>query len=209
MRRIEPNKERLINKSIIVQNGALSIPSAYFFPLPVVLISSSDKRNHVNVCTVSWIGVVSSDPYQVGIGLRKSRLSHQMISETGEFVINIPTIEMIHIVDYCGFISGRKRDKFRDCKLSVKKGKYVKAPLVTNCPINYECKVSSVIEAGSHDFIIGKVLASHVNGKVKNGKQICVNKVNPLTLCGNEYWSIGKRIGKVGIHKRIEGEIDV
>ncbi len=209
MRRIEPNKEGLRKNRIVVQNGALSIPSTCLFPLPVVMISSSDKENHVNVCTVSWIGVVSSKPYQIGIGLRKTRLSHQMISKSGEFVINIPTKEMIHIVDYCGLISGEKRNKFKDCKLTVKRGKYVKAPLIKNCPVNYECKVTLIIEAGSHDFIIGKVLASHVNGKVKNGKQICVNKVNPLTLCGNEYWSIGKRIGKVGIHKRIEGEIDV
>lgn len=49
-------------------------PYSGFFPTPVVLVSSVNEQGHPNICTVAWIGVVSSNPPQIGIGLRTSRL---------------------------------------------------------------------------------------------------------------------------------------
>ena len=93
-------------------------PLTGFFPVPVVLVSSVDKQGRPNICTVAWIGVVSSTPPQLGIGLRRNRLSYSLISKSREFVVNIPTEDLLNAVDYCGRISGRKIDKFAQRKLS-------------------------------------------------------------------------------------------
>jgi flavin reductase (DIM6/NTAB) family NADH-FMN oxidoreductase RutF len=49
-------------------------------------------------------------------------------------------------VSYCGEVSGRKHDKFRECKLSLMKGKKVNVPVIKECKIHYECRVVHKLE---------------------------------------------------------------
>ncbi|MEW6419608.1 MAG: flavin reductase family protein [Nitrospirota bacterium] len=173
-------------------------PLNALFPSPVALVTSCDNSSRSNVCTVSWMGVVSTEPFQVGIVLRKSRLTYEAISQSLQFAINIPSTDLIHTIDYCGFISGRNRNKFTDCNLTTRKGRHVRSPLINECTVNYECTVASIINAGSHDLIIGKVVATHISHIINsNERSAIIDKVNPLILCFNEYWSIGKSVGKI------------
>ena len=79
-------------------------------PTPVVLITSKDTNNKVNIFTVAWVSTVCTKPPILAVGIRKERLSYDNIKQSKECVINIPTKEMVKIVDYCGVKSGRKED---------------------------------------------------------------------------------------------------
>ena len=63
-------------------------PGNMLYPLPAVMVSCGDKEGHKNVLTAAWTGTICSDPAMVYVSIRKSRYSHHMISETGEYVIN-------------------------------------------------------------------------------------------------------------------------
>ena len=82
-------------------------PGNMLYPLPAVLVSCSDQNGNDNLLTVAWTGTVCSDPAMVSISVRKERYSHQMIRETGEFVINLTNEKLVKAVDYCGVVSGR------------------------------------------------------------------------------------------------------
>ena len=58
-------------------------------PVPPALISSGTLENP-NVMTAAWTGIVCSDPAMTYVSLRPSRYSHEIISKSGEFVINVP-----------------------------------------------------------------------------------------------------------------------
>src|SRR5659263_763542 len=86
------------------------------YPNPVVLVSCSNGVKD-NIITLAWAGTVCSNPPMISISIRPSRYSHELISSSKEFVINIPDEKMIEVCDFCGTRSGRDFDKFKDCLL--------------------------------------------------------------------------------------------
>ena len=84
------------------------------YPVPAVMVSCARKGEKPNIITVAWAGTVCSDPAMVSISVRKERYSHDIIKETGEFVINLTTRKLARATDYCGVKSGRDVDKFAD-----------------------------------------------------------------------------------------------
>ena len=128
-------------------------PGNMLYPLPVVLVSAADEEGNTNVLTVAWAGTVCSDPPMVSVSIRPERYSYRMIKETGEFVINLTTEELAYATDYCGVVSGRDADKFKNMHLTPVKGDVVKAPLIKESPVNIECIVKDIKSLGSHDML--------------------------------------------------------
>jgi len=114
---------------------------------PGLLLVSAKKDGKNNVMTVGWglVGVFWSVPVFL-VAVRPSRFSHEFIEETGEFTVNVPGEGMNDVVEYCGKVSGRKHDKFAECKLTLLKGKKVHAPVIKECKIHYECQVMHKLE---------------------------------------------------------------
>lgn len=142
----------------IIRDPTENITNLY--PAPVVLVTCGHEQP--NIITLAWVGTLCSEPILVGIGVRPSRYSHDLIKTTGEFAVNIPTADMVEIVDYCGHVSGRDVDKFVACSLTPEPASAIKTPLIAQCPINLECKVVQTISLGTHDLFIGEVVAAQV-----------------------------------------------
>ena len=88
-------------------------PSTMLNPTPVVLVSCAEKGHpdRRDMVTVAWAGTVNSDPPMVSVSLRKERYSHDLILNSGEFVVNLVDEAMCRAVDFCGVRSGRDVDK--------------------------------------------------------------------------------------------------
>ena len=82
------------------------------YPLPAVMVSCRDKEGNDNIITVAWTGTICTNPAMAYISVRPERHSYNMIKDTGEFVINLTTKELVYATDYCGVCSGRDVDKF-------------------------------------------------------------------------------------------------
>ena len=65
-------------------------PTAALAPNPVALVSAGSLEKS-NITTIAWTGIINSDPMLVYVSIRKTRLAHEMITEIGNFVINLPT----------------------------------------------------------------------------------------------------------------------
>ena len=170
-------------------------------PMPVVLVSCGHGEQ-ANIITIAWTGILCSNPPQIGIGVRPSRHSHGLIQETGEFVVNIPGEGMLDEVEYCGFISGREVDKFTARGLTPAPGSAVQTPIIAECPLNIECRVTQTLPLGSHDLFIGEVVAVQLSqealdeqGRVDNGK------LKPIAFTGDGYWGLGSFLGRYGFKK--------
>jgi len=174
-----------------------------FFPMPAALVVSG-HASEINIITIAWIGIVSATPPSVGISVRKSRHSYDLIQKTGEFTVNIPSASQMKETDYCGIVSGRDHHKFEDTSFTAVLGKQIQTPLIDECPLNMECKVTHQTEVGSHVHIIGEILETHIDeDKLIDGKEVNVMAADPLVFCSGvrEYWSVGKKLGdgfKVG-----------
>ncbi len=133
-------------------------PQTILAPLPSALVSCASRDGKANIITIAWMGVVNSDPPMISISIRPAPLSHALIKETGEFVANIPTADMVEVADACGMVSGREVQKFERFGLTPQKGTLEFAPYIVECPLNVECCVKQVINLGSHDLFLAEVV---------------------------------------------------
>ena len=171
-------------------------------PVPVVLVSCGHGEQ-ANIITIAWTGILCSSPPQVGIGVRPDRYSHGVIQEAGEFVVNIPGEGLLDEVEYCGFVSGRKEDKFAACELTPAPGSAVQTPIIAECPINLECRLAHTLPLGSHDLFIGEVVAVQLSQEVLNERgRVDNDKLKPILFTGDEYRGLGSFLGRFGSRRK-------
>jgi len=169
------------------------------FPLPVMLISCADKKGNRNLITLAWVSKVCAEPPMLAVAVRPSRHSYQMIKESGEFVVNVPTESIIRQVDFCGNTSGKTIDKFKETGLTPQPASMVKAPLVKECPANFECTVRQSVRLGSHDLFIGEVVAVQADDSITDAQgKVDYTKAKPVIYAAPGYWNLAKQIGTYG-----------
>ena len=133
-------------------------------PLPPALISSGSIDNP-NVMTAAWTGIICSEPVLTYVSIRPSRYSHEIISKTKEFVINVPNLALAHATDFCGVKSGRNINKFEACKITASPSSKISAPQILEAPISLECEVIEIKHYGTHDMFLARVLAVNIDDK--------------------------------------------
>jgi len=129
-------------------------------PCMVVLVTCQGLDGKPNVSTISEGGVLCNHPPVIGISVSRAHLSHKQIKETGEFVVNVPSENLLWQTDVCGCVSGRKKDKFELTGLTLIPSQVVKVPSIKECPVNIECKVKHILNMGTEDLFVGEVVAN-------------------------------------------------
>ena len=174
-------------------------PGTMLYPLPAVMVSCGTEPEEFNIITIAWTGTVNSDPPMLFVSIRKSRHSYDIIKRTGEFVVNLTTEKLVEATDYCGVKSGRDVDKFAEKKLTPMGAKFVKCPMIAESPVSIECRVTQVIELGSHDMFLAEVAGVQISEKYMNetGK-FELNDTGLVAYSHGEYFTLGEKIGKFG-----------
>lgn len=167
-------------------------PGTLLAPVPAAMVSLGDMEKP-NIITIGWTGIINSEPPITYISVRKQRFSHDIIEKTGEFVINITTEELARATDYCGVKSGRDVDKFKETGLTPVPSEKVGCPMISECPVNLECRVLEVKEYPTHDMFIAEIVAVHVNEELmdESGK-FDMGKAGLLAYAHGEYYGVKK-----------------
>ncbi len=183
-------------------------PTSMIFPLPAVLVTCQDERGRSSVITISFIGVVNSDPPLISVAIRPNRYSHPIIKESNESVVNIPSETMLRVTDFCGVASGKDINKFEAGRLTPIPSEKVKAPSIAECPVHLECVVKQILFLGSHDLFIAEIVALRVDEAVlrPNQSSVDIQKILPFAYCPGgsgalEYWGLREFIGTYGFTK--------
>jgi flavin reductase (DIM6/NTAB) family NADH-FMN oxidoreductase RutF len=152
-------------QSVPVETNSDSYP--IFVPSIAVLVSCADEVGRANITPIVAWTVVARFPFSVAIGLCRGeysenyfpRHSWQIIKETGEYVINIPHEGLCDQISMTGDVSGKDLgiDKFALSGLTSAPAISVKSPIIVECPINLECKVTKTVNSGSHDIFFAEV----------------------------------------------------
>ena len=178
-------------------------PGNMLYPLPVVMVSCNRKGEKPNIVTVAWTGTICSDPAMVSISVRPERYSHDIIEETGEFVINLVTKDLTYAPDYCGVRSGRDVDKFKEMNLTPLPSKMIDAVGIEESPVNIECKVVEVKKLGSHDMFIAEVVNVTVDDRyMDENNKFNLNDSDLVAYSHGEYFTLGEKIGTFGYSVR-------
>lgn len=151
----------------------------FISPQPWTIVSCRNSDGKDNALSIGLIANVSLEPEIVMIAVRKERYSHQILDQQKEFVVNMATKEQKELIDYFGSYSGRVVEKL-SC-YNTMDADMVDAPIILDCPVNFECKVIKSMEMGSHDLFFGEVVKAHCDKKyLNNDGSINWKKINPI-----------------------------
>ncbi len=161
-------------------------------PTTVVLATCASREGKPNIITLGMFMHISRNPPLVTIGVSPRRYSHRLIEETREFVVNLPSRRLVEQVMFCGAVSGREHDKFREAGLTPVPASKVKPPLVKECVSNLECRVVASYVCGDHTLFVGEVVAAHVDEDMLKGDVLDVQKAEPVSHRGGIYYTAKK-----------------
>jgi flavin reductase (DIM6/NTAB) family NADH-FMN oxidoreductase RutF len=124
------------------------------------ILVTSKHGDKESIITLAWQSPVSASPPLAVISVAPPRYSHDIISQSGEFVINVPPFSLLKETMHCGTVSGRDEDKFEGAGLTRETAQIVSAPLIAECIGHLECKVVKEVTAGDHTLFLGEVVAA-------------------------------------------------
>jgi len=191
-------------KTVIEQKNLFCLPWAQ-------TILGTHLEGKVNFMALDWLTRANYDPPMLGICVSKNNASHAAILDTGEFSVNVPSVEMVEITDYTGLVSGKRVDKSELFEVFYDELK--PAPIISDCPITMECKVAQTVDLPTNSFFIVEIINIFSEEKYLTDGKPDVKKANPflLTMPDNRFWAIGECVGKAwdagkALRKRLQQE---
>lgn len=163
-------------------------------------IVGADVEGKPNWITIAHVGIMNHAhgdiPQYLSIGSHSSHYTNSGIRQHNEFSINIPSQAMLEITDYAGLVTGEKHDKSK--LFPVERGSLSHAPLIANCPVSMELKLSQTIHIDQHEIFIGEVVNTYIDEACLTDGKPDLAKIDPLLFdfMKIDYWSIGERTGK-------------
>lgn len=151
-----------------------------------------------NFEAIAWANIVDYNPYLLSISSEKSHHTNKGIRENKEFSVNIPSVDMVAVTDYCGTHSGQTVDKSKIFDFFY--GELKNAPMISECPINIECKLVKTVELQHAELLIGEIVGVYMEEEYLTDAKPDMKKINPLVFeegVGN-YWTLGEHVGRIG-----------
>lgn len=136
---------------------------------PVVLVSTS-WGGRESIMAQSWHTMIEFEPPILACVISSANYSYDLLDQSGECSVNIPTLEIGAKVAACGNSSGRQVDKFKAFSLTRGEAEKVSAPLVMECYANLECKVIDRVK--KYELFFLEVVKAHVDNAVKDPKTL-------------------------------------
>ncbi|PYP37146.1 MAG: hypothetical protein DMD46_06960 [Gemmatimonadetes bacterium] len=124
-------------------------------PVVAITCQRAGTRNGMIADSAIRASIVPAIP-RVSVYIHKFNFSHDLIFETGRFVLHLLRDDQFELIHQLGFTSGRARDKLagvphRPGTLGV--------PVLDECYADFECRVANVMDTGSSTCFLGDVVA--------------------------------------------------
>ena len=166
----------------------MKTPKLYqYFATTVNLLTSCNREGKINIMACEWTMNVSFNPLKVMCVVGLDKLTHEYITETREFGVNMCADTQASISHFVGDVSGRDIDKLSEADIAalVYPATHIKSPLIRGCVLNAECTVEDIFQLGEYTAFVGVSLATTVN-----------DDVQPLFYHKGKYFQLGAQIPK-------------
>jgi flavin reductase (DIM6/NTAB) family NADH-FMN oxidoreductase RutF len=155
--------------------------SSRIVPTSVILLTVATKEKQ-DAMTASAMFVSEDLPLLV-VSVAKHILTHDLIEEAGEFVLNVASSDQAKLARKLGATHGREVDKFKEFDISTEKASKVNAPMIKGSFAHLECKVVTSHSAGNYTIYVAEVVDYKVD-----------DNLVPVAWHHNNYFTLGQRI---------------
>jgi len=159
---------------------------AVFKPKVVSLVVSNSAEKGPNLMTASWYMLAGYNPFRYLLAVSHKTYTHEIIEESGEFVLAAPSVELVDALTLSGMVSGRDVDKIDHLGVETVPGQSVDVPLLANATGNVECTVMDSFEFENCTYYFGNVEHAYVAKDGLDGR-ILSPDANPLAYMGSDW----------------------
>ena len=156
---------------------------------PVVLVTSAYEGQR-NVMSAAWTTPLCTEPAPlVSAAINVGHYTHELITASQEFVLNIPGEDLLAAIRFCGSRHGRGRDKLAEAGLTPLPAAEVSASLIGECLGHIECRLVEAPIFGDHALFVGQVVAASAEVELFEGTWLLPpGRPRPVHHLGNRYY---------------------
>jgi flavin reductase (DIM6/NTAB) family NADH-FMN oxidoreductase RutF len=125
----------------------------------VYVVTTSFRRRPAG-CTCVWISRVSFDPPLIGVSLRSTRHTLEVIEAGKRFCVNVLGESGLGLARRFGFTPETVADRFAGVEFTRSKGG---SPVLASAVSFIDCQLYGVIPVGDHRLVLGRI----IDGAVK------------------------------------------
>lgn len=148
-------------------------------PCSVNLLTVASKTEREAMTATAMF--ISEDPPLFVVSVQKHILTHLLIEETGQFVLNIASNQQVNLAKKLGH--EKSEDKFKEFGIQTEKAKTVGAPIIKGSFASIECKVITSFPAGNFTVYVVEAVDS-----------VFDEGLSPLVWDMNHYYALGKKL---------------
>lgn len=185
--------------------------SATITPRPIAWVSTLNQAGAANLAPFSFFQMITGKPPTLMISplvQRHGRLKDTVnnIQETGEFVVNLVSLEQARSMNQTSGNFAAEVDEFTECDIAGADSVLVKPKRVANSPVSFECRMAAIHpyppDAPSCHIILGQVLALHVNDALLTADgTLAADKLNLISRLGGDWYGQTISSGNFELHR--------
>jgi flavin reductase (DIM6/NTAB) family NADH-FMN oxidoreductase RutF len=170
---------------------------AIITPRPIGWISTVDAQGRPNLAPYSFFNAVSSRPNMIGFSSTGYKHSARNASDTGEFVFNLATMDLLEQMNRTSDEVDAGVNEFELAGLEMAPCRLVEPPRVAVAAAALECKLISCAELIDLNgrrtdawWVVGQVVATHIDDRyIRNGRFDTAG-ARPLGRCGYRDYAV-------------------
>ena len=164
---------------------------AIIAPRPIAWVSTRDANGRDNLAPYSFFQAMQDTPPVLGFssghkkpGFETGKDSVANIKETKQFAVNIVPFAMRDAMNVSSAHFEHGVDEFDQAGLEKVAAQAVDVSLVKGVPVSMECRLRDVITLDEADWVIGDVVAIHIEDQYIVDGKLDVTKYEPLARLG-------------------------
>jgi flavin reductase (DIM6/NTAB) family NADH-FMN oxidoreductase RutF len=124
-----------------------------------VYVVTVNDNGQVNGMTTPWVTQLSYEPPLVMVAISPLRKCHEMITNSGQFAVNVLGTDQAELAARFGFTTGREVDKFEG--ISTQQTSAAN-PLLPDAFAYIDCELVETLAVGDHSLFIGQVVGAEL-----------------------------------------------
>ena len=166
-------------------------------PRPIGWISTRGKDGRVNLAPYSFFNGFSSAPPIVGFSSEGAKDSAAFATESGEFVANLATMDLLHPMNQTSAALPRGENEFLFAGLTMAPFRLVGAPRVAEAHASLECVVVDAIalknrhgDAIDRYLVLGEVIGVHIDDRLVHDGRFDIAAARSIARCGYQDYAV-------------------
>ena len=166
-------------------------------PRPIGWISTRAPDGRVNLAPYSFFNAFSSVPPIVGFSSEGCKDSASFARDSGEFVANLASRDLMQAMDQTSASLPRGDSEFTHAGLAMAPCRLVKAPRVAAAHAALECKFIEIVPLKSARgepidsyLVLGEVVAFHIDDALIRDGRFDTAAAQPLARCGYQDYAV-------------------